>query len=186
MSVRSDLAAGQSPAAAAPGPGSIPGAVGGGADSRAVPLPRPAPGPAATPADAPGVVALMTRVIARLDARLAAGQRSQLAAAMPAILWEFPDHAARVTLEATPDSLRCVAAGQDVGLVVRMPLEALDAAASGRRSLAASFLAGRIAVRGMGPARLREFMLLVEPLLESYREATLEHTLPAAAAAAVS
>lgn len=128
----------------------------------------------------------MTRVIARLDGRLAAGQRRQLAAAMPAILWEFPDRAARVVLEATPESLRCASARSDAGVVVRMPLEALDAAASGRRSLAASFLAGKISVRGMSPARLREFVLLVEPLLESYREATLEHTVPAASAAAVS
>lgn len=123
-----------------------------------------------------GVVLLMAKVIERLDARLTPDQRGQLARAMPAILWQFPDAAAAVHLIATPESLHCATSGEIPPLVVRMPLQALDDAAFGRRSLAASFLAGRITVRGMSPARLREFILLVHPLLESYREAACEQS----------
>ncbi|MFM7043116.1 MAG: hypothetical protein ACKO35_13145 [Planctomycetaceae bacterium] len=132
------------------------------------------------------VSALMGRVIERLDGRLDPDQRRQLAAAMPAILWEFPDTGARVQLVATPAALCCVSAGDAPSLVVRMPLGTLHDAAFGRCSLAASFLAGRITVRGMSPTRLREFILLVDPLLESFREAAREHSSPAAPAPDVS
>lgn len=123
-----------------------------------------------------GVADLMARVIELLDGRLEADQRRQLATTMPVILWEFPDVGAQVHLIATPTSLRCVTSGDAAPLVVRMPLAALHDAALGRRSLAASFLAGRITVRGMSPTRLREFILLVNPLLESFREAACEPT----------
>lgn len=132
------------------------------------------------------VSTLMGRVIERLDGRLDPDQRRQLATAMPAILWEFPDTGASVQLVATPAALCCVSDGNTPSLVVRMPLRTLHDAAFGRCSLAASFLAGRITVRGMSPARLREFILLVDPLLESFREAAREHTPPAAPAPDVS
>jgi hypothetical protein len=142
-------------------------------------LPQQSPSDPMSPGDeAATVVAFMGRVIEHLDARLLPVQRSQLATAMPAILWEFPDAGARVRLVATPDALRCSAHEEGCVLLVRMPLETLDDAAFGRRSLAVSFLAGRIAVRGMSPSRLREFILLVDPLLESYREAAREHSFP--------
>jgi hypothetical protein len=131
------------------------------------------------------VVELMALVIERLDGRLLPAQRAQLAQAMPAILWEFPDAGARVQLVATPASLRCARHDGSAAISVRMPLAALDDAAFGRRSLAVSFLAGRIAVRGMSPSRLREFILLVDPLLESYREAAREHPFPGTTAADV-
>ena len=124
------------------------------------------------------VAALMRRVIERLDRRLDAEQRRHLAAAMPAVLWEFPDAGTRVQLVATPTSLTCVTDGDAPPLVVRMPLASLEDAAFGRRSLAAAFLAGRITVRGMSPSRLREFILLVNPLLDSFREAALERSVP--------
>jgi hypothetical protein len=38
----------------------------------------------------------------------------------------------------------------------------------------------------MSPTRLREFILLVDPLLESFREAAREHSSPAAPAPDVS
>lgn len=131
---------------------------------------------------------LMARVIELVDARLTPEQRQQLTAAMPTIRWEFPDLASQVQLVATPTALRCVATDADAaaGVVVRMPLAVLDDAAHGRRSLATAFLAGKISVRGMGPARLREFILLVTPLLESYREASREFPTSAAPASDVS
>lgn len=131
------------------------------------------------------VAVLMARVIERLDARLLPAQRTQLADAMPAILWEFPDARAHVQLVATPEALRCIRHDGACPISVRMPLETLADAAFGRRSLAVSFLAGRIAVRGMSPSRLREFILLVDPLLESYREAAREHSFPGTTAADV-
>lgn len=134
------------------------------------------------------VGSLMARVIELLDARLTPEQRQQLTAAMPTVRWEFPDVTSQVQLVATPAALKCVAADADAaaGVVVRMPLAVLDDAAHGRRSLATAFLAGKISVRGMGPARLREFILLVTPLLESYREAAREFPTPAAPASDVS
>jgi hypothetical protein len=132
------------------------------------------------------VVGFMTSVVERLDARLTPGQRQQLAIAMPRVHWEFPDVSAEVQLVATPTALRCAAKETAAGLVVRMPLAVLDDAAHGRRSLATSFLAGRISVRGMSPARLREFILLVTPLLDSYREAACEFPAPGATAPDVS
>lgn len=146
---------------------------------------EPPPDPPASGDGAAAVVTLMARVIERLDARLLPAQRGQLAAAMPAILWEFPDAGARVQLVATPESLRCAPNEGAAAISVRMPLATLDDAAFGRRSLAVSFLAGRIAVRGMSPSRLREFILLVDPLLESYREAAREHSFPGTTAADV-
>lgn len=147
---------------------------------------EPPPAPPGRSGGAEAVAALMARVIERLDARLQPAQRTQLAAAMPAILWEFPDAGARVQLVATPAALRCATSDGPCAMVVRMPLETLEDAAFGRRSLAVSFLAGRIAVRGMSPSRLREFILLVDPLLESYREAAREHSFPGTTAAHVS
>lgn len=121
--------------------------------------------------DVPRFVAILSRMIERLNARLAAVQLGQLAAAMPSIRWEFPDMGSLLHLVADPDALRIADASAGAALFVRMSRATLEDAAFGRRSLGAAFLSGRIHVRGLSPARLREFILLIDPLLESYREA---------------
>jgi hypothetical protein len=125
-------------------------------------------------AAAPTFAALLERMIVILDGRLSPQQRAQLATAMPNILWEFPDVDGRLHLAASAAGLRVADPGATPPFVVRMPRATLEDAAFGRRSLGASFLAGRIHVRGMNPLRLREFIMLVDPLLESYREAHRE------------
>jgi len=129
-----------------------------------------------TPAVDPPFAALLARMIALLDGRLTPRQREQLAAAMPDILWEFPDVDGRLHLRATATGLEVAPPGGVPPFVVRMPRATLEDAAFGRRSLGAAFIAGKIHVRGMNPLRLREFIMLVDPLLESYREASLDHT----------
>jgi hypothetical protein len=127
-----------------------------------------------TPAVDPPFAAILARMIALLDGRLTPRQREHLAAAMPDILWEFPDVDGRLHLRATAGGLEVAAAGAPPPFVVRMPRATLEDAAFGRRSLGAAFLAGKIHVRGMNPLRLREFIMLVDPLLDAYREAHRE------------
>jgi len=126
----------------------------------------------------PSFVQVLGRMVELLDGRLSPAQRGQLAGAMPDILWEFPDVGGRLHLRATEAGLRVAPPGADPPFVVRMPRATLEDAAFGRRSLGASFLAGRIHVRGMNPLRLREFIMLVDPLLDSYREAHRECVCP--------
>lgn len=129
-------------------------------------------------ADAPrdDFPALLSRMIELIDGRLSADQRGKLAGAMPLIQWEFPDAGATLCLAATPAALSVAEGVERPPFVVRMARETLEDAAFGRRSLGAAFLSGRIHVRGMNPLRLREFIMLVDPLLESYREASLERS----------
>ena len=124
---------------------------------------------------------ILARMIALIDTKLTPVQREKLASAMPTIQWEFPDVDTKLCLAASKDAL-CVASPVDhAPFVVRMARSTLEDAAFGRRSLGAAFLAGRIHVRGMNPLRLREFIMLVDPLLESYREAYLESASPPSA-----
>jgi hypothetical protein len=125
---------------------------------------------------------LLARMIARLDAKLLAVQRGQLALAMPSIRWEFPDADWLLHLVADRDALRIADPCADPALFVRMTRATLEDAVFGRRSLGAAFLAGRIHVRGMSPLRLREFIRLIDPLLESYREAHGDLFAPSASA----
>lgn len=136
--------------------------------------------------EGPRFAAILARMIERLNGRLAAVQRGQLAAAMPSIRWEFPDAGSLLHLVADADALRIADAGGAAALFVRMSRATLEDAAFGRRSLGAAFLAGRVHVRGLSPARLREFILLVDPLLESYREAHGDLSLDSAPAPLVS
>jgi hypothetical protein len=117
---------------------------------------------------------LLRRMIELIDAKLSSGQREKLASAMPQIQWDFPDVEASLCLVACQERLRVAEPLEHPPFLVRMPRATLEDAAFGRRSLASAFLAGRIHVRGMNPLRLREFIMLVDPLLESYREASLE------------
>jgi len=110
-------------------------------------------------------------MIELLNERLGPAQRQQLAAAMPQIRWDFPDEASSLHLVAERDSLRVAEAAGPAGLHVRMRRTTLEDAVFGRRSLTSAFLAGHVHVRGLSPLRLREFILLIDPLLESYREA---------------
>ena len=82
----------------------------------------------------------------------------------------------RSGLAATPEALTVAEGVERPPFTVRMSRETLEDAAFGRRSLGTAFLSGRIHVRGMNPLRLREFIMLVDPLLESYREASLERS----------
>lgn len=120
--------------------------------------------------------ALLERMVSLIDGRLTSAQRSALAGAMPAIRWEFPDAQATLCLAATAECLRVAPPETPATFLVRMDRSTLEDAAFGRRSLGVAFLAGRIHVRGMNPLRLREFIMLVDPLLESYREASLDHS----------
>lgn len=117
---------------------------------------------------------LMRRMIDLIDGKISTAQREKLAAAMPQIQWDFPDVNASLCLVATQTQLQVAERFDDPAFLVRMNHITLEDAAFGRRSLGASFLAGRIHVRGLNPLRLREFIMLVDPLLESYREASLE------------
>ena len=118
--------------------------------------------------------ALMHRMIELIDGKLSAAQREKLAATMPQIQWDFPDVNATLCLAASQTQLQVAEPLDEPPFLVRMNHITLEDAAFGRRSLGASFLAGRIHVRGLNPLRLREFIMLVDPLLESYREASLE------------
>lgn len=117
---------------------------------------------------------LLARMIELIDSKLSSGQREKLAAAMPRIQWDFPDAGATLCLAASPTHLSVAAPVEAPPFLVRMDRTTLEDAAFGRRSLAVAFLAGKIHVRGMSPLRLREFIMLVDPLLESYREAASE------------
>lgn len=145
-----------------------------------MPVEDAVPGPHA---DVPRFAEILARMIELLNARLAAEQRGQLAAAMPSIRWEFPDVGSLLHIVANSDALRIAPGAAGPTLFVRMSRATLEDAAFGRRSLGAAFLAGRIHVRGLSPARLREFILLVDPLLESYREAHGDLSLESAAPA---
>jgi hypothetical protein len=134
----------------------------------------------ASPAPA-DFTAILARMIALIDTKLSAMQREKLATAMPSIQWEFPDVDTKLCLAASKDALRVAEPVDHAPFVVRMARSTLEDAAFGRRSLGAAFLAGRIHVRGMNPLRLREFIMLVDPLLESYREAYLESASPPSA-----
>ena len=118
--------------------------------------------------------ALLGRMIELIDGKLTAAQRQKLASAMPQIQWDFPDVETKLCLAASPSELTVSAPVEKPPFLVRMTRATLEDAAFGRRSLGAAFLAGKIHVRGMNPLRLREFIMLVDPLLESYREASGE------------
>ena len=132
-------------------------------------------------ADAAEFPSLLGRMIELIDSKLTPAQRAKLAGAMPRIQWEFPDVDTKLCLAASEDGLRVAEPVDHAPFVVRMARTTLEDAAFGRRSLGAAFLAGRIHVRGMNPLRLREFIMLVDPLLESYREAYLESASPPSA-----
>ena len=134
----------------------------------------------ASPAPA-DFTAILARMIALIDTKLSPVQREKLAMAMPSIQWEFPDVDTKLCLAASMDALRVAEPVHHAPFVVRMARSTLEDAAFGRRSHGAAFLAGRIQVRGMNPLRLREFIMLVDPLLESYREAYLESASPPSA-----
>lgn len=118
----------------------------------------------------PAFDAVLGRMIERIDAKLTVFQRAKLAAAMPQIQWDFPDADAKLCLVASTTQLSVSTPLEAPPFLVRMNRTTLEDAAFGRRSLATAFLAGKIHVRGMNPLRLREFIMLVDPLLESYRE----------------
>lgn len=124
-------------------------------------------------ADTP-FAALLERMIGFINAKLTAEQRQKLASAMPQIQWDFPDAETKLCLAATAAELSVSEPLDTPPFLVRMARTTLEDAAFGRRSLGATFLAGKIHVRGMNPLRLREFIMLVDPLLESYREASSE------------
>ncbi len=117
---------------------------------------------------------LLERMIELIDAKLTVPQRQKLATAMPQFQWEFPDVDTTLCLAASEDALSVSPPLEAPPFLVRMARTTLEDAAFGRRSLGAAFLAGKIHVRGMNPLRLREFIMLVDPLLESYREASSE------------
>lgn len=119
----------------------------------------------------PSFDALLRRMIEFVNAKLTPEQRQKLASVMPQIQWDFPDAEAKLCLAANPDELAVSPPLESPPFLVRMARTTLEDAAFGRRSLGAAFLAGKIHVRGMNPLRLREFIMLVDPLLESYREA---------------
>lgn len=118
--------------------------------------------------------ALLGRMIELIDVKLTAAQRQQLASAMPQIQWDFPDAKTTLCLAATAGGLTVATPLDTPPFLVRMARTTLEDAAFGKRSLGTAFLAGKIHVRGMNPLRLREFIMLVDPLLESYREASVE------------
>jgi hypothetical protein len=118
--------------------------------------------------------ALLGRMIELIDAKLTAAQRRKLALAMPLIQWDFPDAETTLCLAASAGGLAVSEPLDSPSFLVRMARTTLEDAAFGKRSIGAAFLAGKIHVRGMNPLRLREFIMLVDPLLESYREASSE------------
>lgn len=117
---------------------------------------------------------LLARMIELIDSKLSGTQREKLAAAMPQIQWDFPDAGTTLCLAASTSQLSVAPPLTAPPFMVRMARTTLEDAAFGRRSLATAFLAGKIHVRGMNPLRLREFIMLVDPLLESFREASSE------------
>ena len=139
---------------------------------------------AAGPAAGDAFQELLARMVELLNDKLGAGQRAQLAEAMPRIHWEFPDTASALHLVAEAEALRIDEPAVTQAFFIRMKRATLEDAAFGRRSLTTAFLAGQIHVRGMNPLRLREFIMLVDPLLESYREA--HDDVPSAATPAAS
>lgn len=122
----------------------------------------------------PAFDALLKRMIVLINAKLTTEQREKLASAMPQIQWDFPDTETKLCLAASAHELSVAPPLDTPPFLVRMARTTLEDAAFGKRSLGAAFLAGKIHVRGMNPLRLREFIMLVDPLLESYREASSE------------
>jgi len=117
---------------------------------------------------------ILETMVRHLNTEVTADQIRKMTAAFTSVYWEFPDHAIsiRLVLETDPPAIRLVDdLDGEPGMRIVSNCDVLHDAAWRRRSLGAAFIAGKLNVRGLNPLHLRRFVLLIKPLLASYRNA---------------
>ena len=115
------------------------------------------------------------QTIVLLNQKLAPVQVTQLASVFRTLVWTFPD--VDIQLFLIVDVVQCelrIASNADDEPLMHLVMDSLvlRSAAYGQASLAQAFLCGRLKVKGANPMQLMKFMVLVQPFLESYRQAS--------------
>ncbi len=117
---------------------------------------------------------VLKETIERLNKKLTQEQIQRLAEAFHIIFWEFPDQSITMHLVVDKHSQSVKYATSIDGepqMRISMDTSVLDDAAYGRTSFGIAFITGKMKVKGLHPLKLRKFIPLLKPFLESYREA---------------
>lgn len=125
--------------------------------------------------DASGYRRRFERTIALLNVRLDPDQVARLADVFQTVLWTFPDIDLEIFLCIVGDPLHLqVCAESGNGPIIHLVMDSglLDSAVQSKMSFVQAFLCGRLKVTGANPVQLLKFINLLQPLLESYRQAT--------------
>jgi len=117
--------------------------------------------------------AVMQQTIELLGQKLKAEQIQEIAKVFPTLCWNFKDYTLEVHLilneqgniRYTPDS------NGIHGPMITMDTATLHNSAYGRTSFGRAFITGKLKIKGVPALKLTKFMPLLNPFLESYREA---------------
>lgn len=117
--------------------------------------------------------AVMQQTIELVGQKLKAEQIREIASVFPTLCWNFKDCTLEVyillddkgNMKYTSDS-----AGID-GASITMDTATLHNSAYGKTSFGRAFITGKLKIKGVPALKLKKFMPLLNPFLESYREA---------------
>lgn len=116
---------------------------------------------------------VMQRTIELVGQKLKAEQIREIAKVFPTLCWNFKDCALEVyilleekgNLTYTPDSVGAH------GASITMDTATLHNSAYGKALFGRAFITGKLKIKGVPALKLTKFMPLLNPFLESYKEA---------------
>lgn len=116
---------------------------------------------------------VMQRTIELVGQKLKAEQIKEIAKVFPTLCWNFKDYALEVyilldekgNIKYTPDSVGTH------GASITMDTATLHGSAYGKTTFGRAFITGKLKIKGVPALKLTKFMPLLNPFLESYREA---------------
>jgi len=116
---------------------------------------------------------VLKETIERLNKKLTQEQIQGLAGAFQTVCWEFPDQSIKMILiinKHNPSIKYATSIDGKPQMSISTDTSVLDDAAYGRTSFGIAFITGKLKVKGLHPLKLRQFIPLLKPFLESYRE----------------
>ena len=118
---------------------------------------------------------VLKETIERVNKKLTQAQIQGLAGAFQTLYWEFPDLSMAMRLIVTKQGLFPsfpTSIVEEPHMRITTDSSVLNDAAFERTSFGIAFITGKLKVKGLHPLKLRKFIPLLKPFLESYREAT--------------
>jgi len=117
--------------------------------------------------------AVMQRTISLVGEKLPPEQIRQVAQVFHSLCWEFPDYGLRAYFLVWEDGRVGYAATLDgeADATIAMDARTFHQAAFGTASFAQAFLTGKLRVKGIPALKLTRFIPLLQPFLESYKQA---------------